>query len=392
MYELFIIVVILLPIAWTLGYFNGRKAAKRKVSDNQVGFSKKYFVGLNYLLNEESDKAIDTFVSMLEVDSETVETHLALGNLFRRRGEVDRAIRIHQNLIARPSLTSAHRKMSLLELGYDYMAAGLLDRAENIFRELVREQAHKTASLKQLLQIYQQMKDWESAIQVAEKLQVDASGSLKTEIAHFYCEMAENRLYIEKQPKEAQQFIKKALNVDAYCARATLISGDIEYSLGRYKHAVKAYRELVKQDIELLPEAIEKIKSSFYQLNDKKGLAVFLQNAIEQGAGVSCILSYAEEVRHVKGDRAAGEYIAYQMSQHPSVKGLLKLIELHLKHASESAQPSLKMLQDVVSKLLENKPIYHCGQCGFDSKTLFWQCPGCKSWGSVKPIQGIEGE
>lgn len=389
MYEALIIIAVLL--AWYSGYLSGRKKAKDNSENQQVGLSRKYFVGLNYLLNEESDKAIDTFVSMLEVDSETVETHLALGNLFRRRGEVDRAIRIHQNLIARPSLSAAHRKMSLLELGYDYMTAGLLDRAENIFKELMHDQTHKQASLKQLLLIYQQTKDWENAIKISEKLQIDASSSLKTEIAHFYCELAESKLF-SQLPKEAVGFVKKALGVDPKCARATLINGDIEYSLGRFKQAIKAYRELLKQDVELLPEAINKIVSSFYQLDDQKGLTQFLQLAIERGGGVSSILSYAEEIKKVQGDRAAGEYIASQMATHPSIKGLLKLIELHVKHASDSARPSLLMLQDVVTKLLKNKPVYHCNHCGFDSKTLFWQCPGCKSWGSVKPIQGIEGE
>lgn len=389
MYEALIIVAVFL--AWYSGYLSGRKKTDKKSASQQLGLSRQYFVGLNYLLNEESDKAIDAFRSMLEVDSETVETYLALGNLYRRRGEVDRAIRIHQNLIARPSLSAAHRKMSLLELGYDYMTAGLLDRAENIFKELMHDQTHKQASLKQLLLIYQQTKDWENAIKISEKLQIDASSSLKTEIAHFYCELAESKLF-SQLPKEAVSYVKKALAVDPKCARATLINGDIEYSLGRFKQAIKAYRELLRQDVELLPEAINKIVSSFYQLDDQKGLVQFLQLAIERGGGVSSILSYAEEIKKAQGDRAAGEYIASQMATHPSIKGLLKLIELHIKHASESARPSLLMLQDVVTKLLKNKPIYHCNHCGFDSKTLFWQCPSCKSWGSVKPIQGIEGE
>ncbi|MGX5173790.1 lipopolysaccharide assembly protein LapB [Aliikangiella sp. IMCC44653] len=392
MFEIVIVIALLLPVAWVLGYFSGKKRSSKKSKSNQSGFSKKYFIGLNYLLNEESDKAIDAFISMLEIDSETVETHLALGNLFRKRGEVDRAIRIHQNLIARPSLTNSHRKMSLLELGYDYMAAGLLDRAENIFKELVLDSSHKQKSLKQLLVIYQQTKDWSKAIAVAEKIQVDARSNLNTEIAHFYCELAENMLFVERQPKTATSYVKKALAADSSSARAMLINGEILYSLGKYKQAIKNYRELVKTDLEILPEAILKIEICFKHLNDPKGFAIFLQNAIEQGAGISCILAYSEQIKLAKGDRAAAEYIAMQMATHPSLKGLLSLIELHLVHASESAKPSLQMLHQVVNKLLDNKPVYHCGSCGFDAKTLFWQCPSCKNWGSVKPIQGIEGE
>jgi len=390
MNEILIVFAFLLPIAWYMGYRNGRKAPKSQ--DNQgMELSRQYFSGLNYLLNEQDDKAIDAFVSVLEVDSETVETHLALGNLYRKRGEVDRAIRIHQNLIARPSLTAAYRKTALYELGRDYMTAGLLDRAEHIYKELLHDQQHKQDSLQQLLQIYQQTKDWKNAIKVSEKIQLKDVPHIKKEIAHFYCELAESSLY-SGSSKEAASFVKSALNVDTGCSRALLDSGNIQYSIGRYKQALKVYRELVQHDIELLPEAIESIKACFIQLGDKNGFMYFLKSAIEAGAGVSTILSLAEELQLSEGDKASAEFIARQMVKHPSIKGLLKLIELHIKHASENAKPSLLMLQDVVSKLLKNKPVYHCNQCGFDSKTLFWQCPGCKSWGSVKPIQGIEGE
>ncbi|MCW9015982.1 MAG: lipopolysaccharide assembly protein LapB, partial [Kangiellaceae bacterium] len=194
MNEILIVFVVLLPIAWLLGYLKGKKAPKQSNEIGSTELSQKYFSGLNYLLNEQDDKAIDAFVSVLEVDSETVETHLALGNLYRKRGEVDRAIRLHQNLIARPSLSAAHRKMSLMELGYDYMAAGLLDRAENIFKELLHDQTHKQQSLKQLLQIYQQTKDWQNAIQISEKIQLNNVPEIKNEIAHFYCELAEKAL------------------------------------------------------------------------------------------------------------------------------------------------------------------------------------------------------
>lgn len=391
MYELFLIVALLLPIAWYFGYRNGKSIIENKRAEQQVGLSRKYFTGLNYLLNEESDKAIDTFVSMLEVDSETVETHLALGNLFRKRGEVDRAIRIHQNLIARPSLSSYHQKISLMELGYDYMGAGLLERAENIFKELTFSKAHKQASLKQLLLIYQQTKDWKKAISVSEKIQSDFSSKFNHEIAHFYCELAEQKLQV-KAHKEAVTFVKKALSIDPNNARATLLSGEIYFSLGRNKQAIRTYKNLIKQDIELLPEALEKILLSFKQLRDQKGLIDFLTFAIAQGAGTSTILLYANELQLTQGDKITAEYLVEVMNDHPSVKGLLKLIDLHLEHASESAQSSLIMLKSVVTKLLENKPIYHCNNCGFDTKTLFWQCPTCRSWGSVKPIQGIEGE
>ncbi len=391
MNELIFIFIILLPIAWYFGFRNGRKREVNDSSGRQHGLSKTYFTGLNYLLNEESDKAIDAFVSMLEVDSETVEIQLALGNLFRKKGEVNRAIRVHQNLIARPSLSAEDRKLALLELGHDYMGAGLLDRAENIFKELSSDFVHKNSSLSQLLIIYQQTKDWENAIATAAKLQYPMTESTRNEISHFYCELAEEALNKESY-RDALTFIKKAYQVDSQCVRATLISAEIHYSKRRYKQALKCYKDLTRQDIAFLPEAMETLSNCYIQLNDKKGLLDFLAEALKNGGGISTILAYAEILQSQHGDKAAAEFIASQMNQHPSIKGLLKLIELHIEHANENAKPSLIMLHDVVSKLLKNKPIYLCEHCGFNSKTLFWQCPSCKCWGGVKPIQGIEGE
>jgi len=391
MNELIIVFILLLPIAWYFGYRNGKKGDSKKSSGHRNGLSKTYFTGLNYLLNEESDKAIDTFVSMLEIDSETVETHLALGNLFRKRGEVNRAIRIHQNLIARPSLSSEDRKLALLELGFDYMGAGLLDRAENIFKELSSDFVHKNASLSQLLIIYQKTKDWEKAIATAAKLQYPMTENTKNEISHFYCELAEEA-WDQQSYKEVLGYIKKAFQVDPKCVRATLISAEVHFSKGRYKQALKCFKDLTRQDIAFLPEAMDTLTNCYIKLNDINGLLYFLSDALEKGGGISTILAYAEILQTQQGDKAAAAFIASQMDQRPSIKGLLKLIELHIRHASENAKPSLLMLKDIVSKLLENKPVYHCEHCGFDSKTLFWQCPGCNSWGGVKPIQGIEGE
>ncbi len=391
MNELLAIFIFLLPVAWYFGYRNGKRREVGRSHGRQHGLSKTYFTGLNYLLKEESDKAIDTFVSMLEVDSETVETHLALGNLFRKRGEVNRSIRIHQNLIARPSLSPEDRKQALLELGHDYMAAGLLDRAENIFKELAADSVHKQACLAQLLTIYQQTKDWQNAIATAAKMTPPTHSKNRSEISHFYCELAEESLQ-NMAYREALGYIKKAFQADPKSVRATLISAEIHYSNKRYKQALASFKELIRQDIAFLPEAIDTLVDCYKQLKDEKGLKQFLQEALQKGGGISSILAYAQILQRSQGDKKAAEFIASQMAEHPSVKGLLKLIELHIEHASESAIPSLTMLHQVVSKLLENKPIYHCDTCGFDAKTLFWQCPSCKNWGSVKPIQGIEGE
>ncbi|MEE4244503.1 MAG: lipopolysaccharide assembly protein LapB [Kangiellaceae bacterium] len=388
---LFYTLVTLLPIASLSGYWLGRKSQQGNNRKSQGTLSRQYFDGLNFLLNEQPDKAIDTFIQMLEVDSETIETHLALGNLYRKHGELDRAIRLHQNLIARPTLPPGVRKLSLMELGLDYMGAGLLDRAESIFNELLLEPKHKAASLQQLMLIYQQTKDWQKAVKVAEQLQSVDNINHAPEIANFYCELAEQQIS-SKQAKLAYQSLKRAVQIDPNCVRANIIRGQLALDDNQPKRALKYYRELAKQNPAFLAEVLLPLQRTFSELKSDKGYQEFLHNNVRNGAGISVALAYAEIIRVKDGDKQAAAYIASRLEQQPSLKGLLRLIELHLEHAQASARPSLEILYKIINRSFEQKPKYRCDSCGFSGKQLFWQCPSCKSWGAVKPILGLEGE
>lgn len=387
---LFYLVVVLLPIAAYSGYRLG-KSSRRKQANPTANLSRDYFVGLNYLLNEQPDKAIDTFVQMLEVDSETVETHLALGNLFRKRGEVDKAIRLHQNLIARPSLLPQLRKLALFELGMDYMGAGLFDRAESIFKELKPEPQHKAASLRQLMIIYQQTRDWENAVSTAEQLQAVDHQDHAKEIAHFYCELAEQ--HMDRQEfKLASTALKRALQIDSGCVRASMLKADMAVQQDSPKQAIKSYREVVKQNPAYVSEILPPVERAFSRLKDDKGFKLFLERSLEQSHSASLILAYADLIEKQTGERAAADFIAKQLQKYPSLKGLLKLISMHIEHAQESAKPSLQMLYDIVNKSYQSKPSFSCQTCGFSGKSLYWQCPSCKSWDTVQPLTGLGGE
>ncbi|MGB0713705.1 MAG: tetratricopeptide repeat protein, partial [Gammaproteobacteria bacterium] len=180
-----------LPLAMVVGWVIGRRGGTTRPKGDEACFDTRYFQGLNYVLNEQPDKAIEVFIKMVEVDSDTVETHFALGSLFRRRGEVDRAIRLHQNLIARPNLDRGQRAQALLELGRDYMLAGLFDRAENLFRELVDARFHIRQAYENLVAIYEQEKDWDNAIKAARNLEGRVPRDMRPVIAQFHCEKAD---------------------------------------------------------------------------------------------------------------------------------------------------------------------------------------------------------
>jgi lipopolysaccharide biosynthesis regulator YciM len=382
---------LLLPLAALSGWLIGRRERQKTIPRLGHEIPLGYIRGLNYLLNEQPDKAIDVFIQLLDVNSETVETHLALGSLFRRRGEVDRAIRIHQNLIARPTLNTDQRMHALNELGQDYMRAGLLDRAEALFSELIETGPHTVTALQQLIDIYQQEKDWEKAIETARKLAVKTSKSQDSVIAHYHCELAEQELRANETHK-ALKFVKKALNADHFCARASILEGDIEHQLGDVKAAIRAYRRVEDQDSDYIPEILESLTNCYRETNRVDDMIIYLREILSRQGGISVMLTLAELIREREGDTVAAEFIAQQLQKRPSVRGMDRLIDLALRLIKGPGQEKLEVLKNVTTQLLVNNPVYKCEICGFSGKTLHWQCPGCKSWNTVKPIQGVEGE
>lgn len=381
--------LLVLPLAALSGWFLGR--SKKQPTDRTSMWSQDYLTGLNYLLNEQPDKAVDVFIRMLEVDSETVETHLALGNLFRRRGEVDRAIRIHQNLIARPNLAKSQRIQSMLALGRDYMLAGVLDRAERLFLEVIEAGEYTADSLKYLLDIYEQEKDWQQCIAVAQKLEVTIGKSMHQVIAHYYCELA-----IEPSSKvnrdQGLRYLKRALAVDKQCVRAVLILGAWEAEAGNYKSAIRAYRRVKDQDPDYLSEAIPNIVACYQKLGQEAQLIQYLRNCLEDHPRISIVLILSERLKHWRGESAAADFVTEQLRKRPSVRGLKQLIDLQISLSEGSAKEKLFLLQKLTEQLIKDKPVYRCGNCGFSGKVLHWQCPSCKQWSMVKPIHGLEGD
>jgi lipopolysaccharide biosynthesis regulator YciM len=350
-----------------------------------------YIKGLNYLLNEQQDKAIDVFIHMLEVNSDTVETHLALGNLFRKRGEADRAIRIHQNLVARTNLSNEQRYDALLELAQDYMKAGLFDRAEGLFRELIDANIHESTALPLLLDIYQQEKDWTRAIAIAMQIGFVGGQPARGIIAQFYCELAENAR-ARGNIDEALQLLDKAGEYNPHCARASLIRGNIAHLQGDHRSALTVYEQVVERDIELLPEILDKIRDCHVALDSLPLLMSFLHKTISQYTGITPVLALAEIISREKSDRDAAEFIAGELAKRPSVRGLSRFIDLSLSGSVGGAHDILSILKTITDQLLENKPVYKCSNCGFNGKSLHWQCPGCKQWNSIRPIHGVDGE
>ncbi|MDX1430826.1 MAG: lipopolysaccharide assembly protein LapB [Gammaproteobacteria bacterium] len=383
---------LLLPVAagsgWLVGRFGPRARASQGGDDD---LRSNYFKGINYLLNEQPDKAIEAFIKVLEVDSETVETHLALGNLYRRRGEVDRAIRIHQNLIARPGLVENQRAEAVLELGQDYLSAGLLDRAENLLKELADDGIYRVQALRQLIDIYEQEKDWERAIECARELRKATGNQLGPVIAHYHCERAE-RFRHKNDAEAALGSVKEALEAHQGCVRASLLEGDIHTDLGEYESAVEAYKRVEEQDADYVPEIIGRMRYCFRALDRGDEMDTYLTRLMERYGWITPMLALAELKRERHGTATAIEFMSEQLKHRSSVRGLDRLLQLELQENGNGHTQHVTMLKSLTSDLLADRPVYKCSHCGFPGKLLHWQCPSCKHWNTIKPIQGVEGE
>lgn len=384
-FEWALIVFIAAVGAWYLGF---RTRLGNGNAFQKMMLPRDYLVGLNFLLNEEPDKAVDIFIKMLEVDSETVETHLAVAKLFRRRGEVDRAIRIHQNLIARPQLDKIYREQSLFELGQDYLSAGVLDRAERIFLDLIEVKEFSVLALKALLDIYQQEKSWEKAIQIANKLASAPKQNMQSIIAHLYCELAESLLNKE-QIEDAQRNLKYALDADHRCARGSLLMAKVEMHKGDYKSALRSLKKVKSQNTDYLSEAIDPIATCHEMLGEGERLVSYLKEVLKDFPRIPVVLILSERIRKWKGDKVAANFVADYVRRYPSLAGLHLFIGLYVSSVEGRAKDDLLILQGLTKKLLAEKPNYQCVSCGYSGNTLLWQCPGCKQWESVKPLHSL---
>ena len=380
---------LLLPVAALSGWWIGRLNQEKERSPKNI--HPEYFKGLNFVLNEQPDKAIEVFIRMTEVDSETVETHLALGNLFRRRGEVDRAIRVHQNLIARPTLNQDQRAHALLELGMDYMRSGLLDRAEKLFLELVNLGLYLNEAYSHLLEIYQQEKDWENAISVAKKNEIISGENFSPIIAQFYCEIAENDLNIGKI-NNAKEKIDDAISFNSKCVRASIIEARIFQLKGKIDYAIKSYKRLEFQDSTYLTEAISPLYDCYKEKENINEFIKYLRELVKKYSNIDTLLTLTELIAEYESEDVAINFIFQELRNRPTVQGVDKLVEYTLNKSEGVTYEYLSAIKQLTTKLIEKKPTYKCSNCGFDAKMLHWQCPGCKHWESIQPIFGVSGE
>ena len=380
--------LISLPALVVLVWLWRRQFRQHKHYRQQNILSEDYFVGLNYLLNEQPDAAIDIFIRLLDVDSNTVEMHMALGSLFRRQGETDRAIRIHQNIVERPNLSKELHAQALQALGRDYMVAGVFDRAEHLLLEAIAgcSTKHQVQSLYYLLDIYEREKDWFAALEVAQKLQKQAHENKNQTIAHYYCEVIEDPRH-PLSVGQSHHYLQLALQADKYSIRAGLLKAKYFMQAKEYKNALKLYKQLLKQEPDFLPEIVPLLENVYQQLNDPKGFLDYLYKYVgtEQGAQPLLMVIVAQQLQLLHGTQVALDFLTEQLQDYPSLQGIEYLLTLRTQLLQGKEQQQVAFLAATLRRLIAEKAQYICEHCGFSGKKLPWLCPSCRRWSTIKP-------
>jgi lipopolysaccharide biosynthesis regulator YciM len=371
-----------IPVFFALGWLAARVDIRHVVAESR-SLPRGYYKGLNFLLNDQPDKAIDAFIEILKLDPETVELHFALGSLFRRRGETERAIRVHQNLLIRPDLAADYKAQARYELGRDYLKAGLLDRAEETFHLLTDTQYGPEAG-RALLEIYQREKEWKRAIITAEALQQSGAGSRQKEIAQFYCELAQDEL-VHTHPDAAMEILEKALAADRNNVRATLLIGDAHLARGDTETALLAWRRVEQQSVPHVALVAQRLMDGYSQVGrPQEGLSL-LKAYLAEAPSSDLLEVVFKAMLELESVEAANQLVSNELRRTPTLLGLDKLLEARLMRAAPEVRPELSVVKNLVRNYTQKLARYKCSHCGFKARQFYWHCPGCSRWETYPP-------
>ncbi|CAN5319361.1 lipopolysaccharide assembly protein LapB [soil metagenome] len=374
--------LLVIPVFFGLGWIAARVDINQLISESR-SLPRGYFKGLNFLLNEQPDKAIDAFIEIVKLDPETVEMHFALGNLFRRRGETERAIRVHQNLLARPDLPQDHHSHALYELGQDYLKAGLLDRAEETFNRLVETQ-YSAQARRALLEIYQREKEWTRAIEAAMGLQESGAGGRQKEIAQFYCELAQDAL-VHTDADAALAMLEKALAADRKNVRATMLTGDAKLGKGDTEAALIAWRRVEQQSVPHVALVAQRLMDAYRSVGRPQEGLNLLKSYLAEASSIDLLEVVFKAVIELDGVDAANQLVSDELRRTPTLLGLDKLLEARLMDAMPEVRPELLLVKNLVHGYTQKLARYQCSHCGFKARQFYWQCPGCSQWETYPP-------
>lgn len=380
-----------LPLFFTLGWLAARVDIKQLLSESSA-LPAAYFKGLNFLITDQHDKAIEAFIEAVQANADSLELHFALGSLFRRSGEVDRAINLHLNLLDKPELPQAQRQAIKAELAQDYLKAGLFDRAEELFSSL-DDSRYQQPALRALLEIYIREREWEQAVKSATELERISGISFRKEIAHFYCEMAMKSI-IDHDTHTALHELEMALDANKNCVRANLMLGDMEASTSSHKEAISFWKRIEYQQPEYLGLVANKLLNSYRTLNKTDEGVELLQHYFSTYKLPTLLGVVYEITLNEQGAEMAAKFARNELERKPSLQTLEYLLKANaiLKastiNGTEQTSTHLalhdnQLVQQTVRSAIGSRSAYVCTQCGFKARNFHWQCPACNAWESL---------
>ena len=375
------------PLFFGMGWLAARIDIKQLLTESSA-LPRSYFQGLNFLLNEQQDKAIEAFIEVVKVDPQTIELHFALGSLFRRRGEVDRAIRMHQHLVDRADLDQDKKQQAIFELAQDYLKAGILDRAESLFLDLQASSYSKDALIF-LLELYQKEKDWLKAIDVTQRLSAVSGQTHGKEAGFFYCELAAQEI-ARQQMDVARVYLEQALQMDPQAVRATIMLGDMESSANNIPKAIETWQRIEQQNPQYLPLVAERLLDAYrHNAGADAGISV-LQGYLAQHPSLDLMNVLFDAILQRDGAEAAYRLVRDELQRNPTLLGLDKLLEARLLEMSSGNRADIEMVKSLVHQRTRSLAMYRCANCGFKARQFYWHCPACHGWETYSPRRSEE--
>ncbi len=397
------ILFLLLPLAFYSGWRAARKNY-RKQQQQQCQLSDSFVKGVNYLLSEQPDKALEVFLDYPDIDEYTVETYQLLGNMFRGRGEVDRALRVHQNLIARPNLNPEQKEKAMFALGEDFLAAGMMDRAEGVFQELLdniskTKQVSKSAVCRSLRCIYEQTQEWNKAIEATQCIQKQGGAADEHDreqvgnpalIAHYYCELADEALH-QGNLHHVEKLMDKAKKAHKQSTRLMSLQGDVAYHQQDYKLALKYYLAAIKLDSRLLSMLFNKLERSANQAGSMRSLQKDLLKLYKKNQDKSLFeVLMVLAKKYPNSDAGIDQLIESELNDRKlNIESIYKATEYisknidEVKHHGINAKKGLDLTHQALGNYLQGLPKFSCEHCGYKLHNYMWRCPACQQWDTI---------
>lgn len=381
---------LLLPVAAAAGWFAARRSGAAR-PEAFWNYSANFHEGLNELLNDSGDLPGELFDKLNDTDNDTADTHIALGNLYRRRGDVNRAILLHESLLDKPELGKRVHSLALLELAKDYDSAGLLDRAEQSLRKLVDSGERLSEGYAALLTLHERERDWNHAIETANEIERVTGEDRSSLIAHYYCELASDAK-TEGYTDQARKLAADALQRSDHCARAHMLLAELARGAGDNALAVDHYAAVEELRPELMPDVIDARFDALLANGDESVLRAFIDRIRQRRNAYSVVRKTRSVIEKLDDVDTADRFFKDQILQRPSLKGLRDWAHDQIRISKPDEREKVQVICTLLDRVVEDKPAYQCGRCGFLGNQLHWRCPSCNNWDSVLPIIGVEGE